>query len=171
MNDGTKCWVTLHRIPGIGRVRVQSAESALRVGRRGWTTTRADLSASGLDSKTVDAIVEGRPRCVPGAGGGAAPEAGVQVLTIADPCYPSRLREICDAPFLLYVMREMLREDEMAITVVGMRRVAGYGREVTQRFATELSRRKSTGLPPSLCGNGAANRDPGSGRGRLAPGD
>ncbi len=34
----------------------------------------------------------------------------------------------------------MLREEELAITIVGTRRITAYGREVTQRFATELSR-------------------------------
>ena len=34
----------------------------------------------------------------------------------------------------------MLREDEPAITIVGTRRITAYGREVTHRFASELSR-------------------------------
>ena len=65
---------------------------------------------------------------------------GVQVLTVDDPAYPSRLHEIYDPPFLLYVLGEMLRDDEPAITIVGTRRITAYGREVTHRFASELSR-------------------------------
>jgi DNA processing protein len=108
--------------------------------KEAWAASSGDLSASGLDPKTVDAIVEGRPAVSPDRELERLEKLGVQVLMIDDPAYPSHLREIYDPPLLLYVLGQMLREEEPAITIVGTRRITAYGRELAQRFTRELSR-------------------------------
>ncbi len=65
MNDDTKYWVALQRIPGIGRVRFNLLRAHFESAEEAWTASRVDLSASSLDSKSVDAIVEGRPGVSP----------------------------------------------------------------------------------------------------------
>ena len=94
MNDDTKYWVALHRIPGIGRVRFNLLRTHFESAEEAWAASRGDLAASGLDSKTVDAIAEGRPGVSPEREMERLQKLGVQVLTVDDPTYPSRLHEI-----------------------------------------------------------------------------
>src|SRR5437763_677172 len=65
--------------------------------------------------------------------------AGVVLLTWDDPRYPARLRQIAGAPPVLYVKGALLPEDDLALAVVGTRRMTSYGRDVTARLAGELT--------------------------------
>jgi DNA processing protein len=63
-------------------------------------------------------------------------EGGIEPLARVDRRYPLRLREIDDAPPLIYVRGEWRPEDEWSVAMVGTRRATAYGRQV----AGELSR-------------------------------
>jgi len=63
----------------------------------------------------------------------------IDVRTILDPKYPSRLRMIPDPPPLLYVSGSLHEPDEPALAVVGARRATPAGRSVTERLASELA--------------------------------
>ncbi|MDO8551831.1 MAG: DNA-processing protein DprA [bacterium] len=68
----------------------------------------------------------------------------VRPLYFDDKNYPESLIRIDGAPFLLYTIGEILPEDCLAISVVGTRRVTGYGQEVTERLVTSLVASKMT---------------------------
>ncbi|MFN3396202.1 MAG: DNA-processing protein DprA, partial [Thermodesulfovibrionales bacterium] len=53
--------------------------------------------------------------------------------------YPSLLREIEDAPVILYVKGEIKEEDRFSISIVGSRNATPYGRSVTEKIAGELA--------------------------------
>jgi DNA processing protein len=62
-----------------------------------------------------------------------------QLITFADAAYPDLLRWLPDPPPVLYVRGEMLREDRLAIAVVGSRRPSRYGQLMARRFGAELT--------------------------------
>jgi DNA processing protein len=64
---------------------------------------------------------------------------GVTALARIDTRYPSRLREIDDAPPVLYVRGAWLPEDEWGVAIVGTRRATAYGRQATSEFARGLA--------------------------------
>ena len=64
----------------------------------------------------------------------------VDVLDQKHRDYPQRLREICDAPTVLYRKGVLLPQDELAIGIVGSRRCTAYGRRQAERMAAALSR-------------------------------
>jgi DNA processing protein len=66
-------------------------------------------------------------------------QIGANALTWVNDDYPERLREVDDAPPVLYTLGEFLTSDSWAIAVVGTRRATHYGREVTARLASELA--------------------------------
>ena len=68
----------------------------------------------------------------------------MQAITLEDPEYPERLRQIYDPPAVLYVQGNILPEDAWSITVVGTRAPTAYGREVCARLVTDLARNKIT---------------------------
>jgi DNA processing protein len=67
---------------------------------------------------------------------------GIAVLTWEDDDYPAllaQLREIDQAPPLIYLRGSLADSDEWAITIVGTRSVSPYGRQVTYQLAHELA--------------------------------
>ena len=65
----------------------------------------------------------------------------VFVITVQDAAYPSRLREIYNAPLLLYGKGAMpLFDDEAAVTVVGTRDRTPYGVQVAEEWGYELAK-------------------------------
>ena len=66
----------------------------------------------------------------------------LQVLTRQDADYPNRLRQLPDAPAVLYIKGKLPRfDDEVAVAVVGSRGATEYGVGTAARFGLELTRR------------------------------
>ena len=53
--------------------------------------------------------------------------------------YPARLKEICDAPSLLFARGKLLPQDELAIAIVGTRHATPYGIRQAERLARGLA--------------------------------
>lgn len=66
-------------------------------------------------------------------------ERGIDVRTVLDATYPSRLKMIPDPPPLLYVSGTLGQGDELAIAVVGARRATAGGQVVTEELSMELA--------------------------------
>lgn len=66
-------------------------------------------------------------------------EHGAALLTLDDDDYPALLRHISDPPPLLYVRGELLREDAVALAIVGARKCTAYGREQADRLASQCA--------------------------------
>lgn len=62
------------------------------------------------------------------------------VVPFDDPLYPPRLREIADAPPVLFTRGQLHSEDILSLAVVGSRRASSYGMAIAEQFACELSR-------------------------------
>lgn len=66
-------------------------------------------------------------------------QAGVQALTWDDPFYPELLREIPDAPSVLYLSGKKELLQKKCIAIVGSRAATGYGRKVAHSLAKALA--------------------------------
>jgi DNA processing protein len=69
----------------------------------------------------------------------AANACSSRVLTKLDPLYPPRLRELCDAPHVLYYFGDPSNADARAIAIVGSRAATTYGRTVAATFARDAA--------------------------------
>lgn len=66
---------------------------------------------------------------------------GVRIMTQQDADYPSRLRQLDDAPYMLYLKGNLPDfDEEAAIGVVGTRSATEYGKSVAGRLGLELAR-------------------------------
>ncbi|MEX2032374.1 MAG: DNA-processing protein DprA [Dehalococcoidia bacterium] len=129
-------WVALHRIHRLGSVRFGVLERGFPSIEAAWRASEGELVDVGLDAKTAQAIAKARAEIDPATEIERLHEAGIQAFTRSGPGYPSRLREIDDAPPVLYVRGAWVAEDEWSVAVVGTRRATAYGRQA----ASELSR-------------------------------
>jgi DNA processing protein len=64
---------------------------------------------------------------------------GYGILCLGDPSYPLLLSEAPDPPLVLTVRGSFLREDALALAIVGSRRATPYGRETSRRLARDLA--------------------------------
>lgn len=133
-------WVALHRIHRLGSVRFGILERAFPTLEQAWRASERELVDTGLDSRTAQAIVRARAEIDPDGEVERLDAAGITAVPRPDARYPGRLREIDDAPPVLYVKGAWLPEDEWSVAVVGTRRATAYGRQA----ATELARGLAT---------------------------
>ncbi|WP_181871156.1 DNA-processing protein DprA [Sphaerisporangium album] len=80
---------------------------------------------------------------------------GIAVLTMGDPCYPQRLRDVFDRPPLLFA-RGTLIADDQGIAVVGSRSVSDPGRRLAIDLAGRLVERGLTVVSGLAAGVDAA---------------
>jgi len=111
--------VALNALPNIGPIRVRrlverfgSAESVLRA------PANKLRSVSGIGPETAETIRNWEDLVDPGAELRRAREMGVTVLTQEDESWPAPLREIYDAPLVLYVWGASFQIARAGFTVV-----------------------------------------------------
>jgi DNA processing protein len=75
---------------------------------------------------------------------GRACEAEVAIIGLEDAAYPARLREIYDAPPVLYLKGSLTDQDRRAVAVVGSRNSSRYGLICAETIARGLAARGIT---------------------------
>jgi DNA processing protein len=68
-----------------------------------------------------------------------ARKQNIQLLFYTDEAYPSRLKNIPDAPALLYCKGNANLNSDKIIAIVGTRKATPYGKHVTEQIVLELS--------------------------------
>ncbi len=134
-----KFWVAFSRIAGVGTKRYEAMLARFGSLAEAWRATRGELKEAGLDQRTVRQIADERPNIDPDVEWQRLETARVRAITWDDAAYPARLREIDDAPPLLYIRGELMAQDELAVAVVGTRRPTPYGRQVAEEMSYQLA--------------------------------
>lgn len=142
--DELKYWVGFSSIPGIGRVRTSQLQEHFGSLEYAWKASAAELKRAGLDSKSVDTIINLRDRFSLDSEMERLERYHITVLICDTPTYPARLKEIYDYPPVLYVRGDLLPDDENSLAVVGTRRASVYGRQVTEDIVGDLARNRIT---------------------------
>lgn len=132
-------WLAFNRVKGIGPARFKLLYEAFGDARTAWEATIADWQAAGLDARTALALEQQRGRITPDAEVERLVRLRVGVVRLVDDIYPRLLREVSAPPPVLYVRGVLRAEDDLAIGVVGTRRVSPYGRQVTEQLVTGLA--------------------------------
>ena len=137
----------LLRLPGVGPARVRTLverfhdlASVLRAG------TDDLAAAAGLSQQAARVIAHAasgpaaeRIRHWVDTQLGLLARKGARLVTLWQSEYPAGLREIHDAPPLLFVRGSLVPDDRRAVAVVGTRTMTSYGREVAEHIARGLA--------------------------------
>lgn len=133
-------WMLLTKVSQIGPARFTRLLDHFGSAEAAWRASLLDLAAAGLDRRAVESLEALRKTADPEAEWRRVERLGADVLTLDDPAYPSRLREINDPPPVLYLRGTLTPADEWAIAVVGTRRASAYGQQATERIVGEVAR-------------------------------
>ncbi len=137
-------WLALNRVKGVGPARFRLLLDAFGSARAAWEASPAGWREAGLDERTAAAFERQRAGIVPEAEVEKLARLRVAALRVVDPAYPRLLREIPAPPPVIYVRGRLLPDDELALAIVGTRRVSAYGRVVTERLAGDLAAQRVT---------------------------
>ena len=132
-------WLAFSLVPQIGPVKVQRLLTHFGDLETAWRANAFDLTAAGLDKRALENLLETRKTIDLDAELEKIARAHVRVLTLDDSAYPRLLKQIDNAPFVLYVKGEILPDDDWAVAVVGTRRATAYGREATRHIVADLA--------------------------------
>lgn len=132
--------VGLSLLPGIGPARFRRLLDHYKDPERAWRAPERELERLGVDSRSLPLLTAKRRSLDLDREMERLEELGITLLSTDDPGYPPRLREIYNAPPILYVRGDLRREDDQSIGVVGTRMPSPYGKSITARIVPELVR-------------------------------
>jgi DNA processing protein len=132
-------WLALSLTPGLGPTRVRrlveffgSAAAVLRA-------TLTELEATGMQAVSAQALATGKSAELAREEIAQAASGGIVMISLDDPRYPPRLREIYDPPLALYIRGNVEILAQPGIAVVGTRHPTPYGSGMAERLATDLA--------------------------------
>ena len=126
-------------VKGIGAVRLRTLLDAFGDAQQAWTAPPQALRQAGLSDKLVENLARLRADVSLEQVWEDIHSQGIDVLTWGDEAYPTRLRDVDNAPPVLYLRGTITPDDDWAVAIVGTRRATSYGRQVTEGIARELA--------------------------------
>src|SRR3989344_4586693 len=138
MNKDLQYWVATSAMPGVGTATFNFLLHRFKTLKHFLDADSAEIKKLKIDAKTKDSILEFRANVDPKIYLNAVYEKGIKVLSLVDRDYPANLRQISDAPHVIYFRGMLIPADDLAIAVVGSRNATAYGRQVTEMFVSSL---------------------------------
>ena len=141
MDEERNYWIAFSVFPGIGPVRFSLLLKYFGSAQAAWKSGEATLGTIHLGDKLTQEFLSFRKNFSLNEYLERLNTLNVHVLTLENPRYPKRHKEIPDAPFVLYVKAKASNEKlnlDRTIAVVGTRKITTYGADVTRRITEGL---------------------------------
>ncbi len=141
MDEERKYWLGFSVFPGIGPFRFKLLLNYFGSAKAAWEAKTETLKKIKLGEKLTDEFDHFRKTFDFNDYLQQLTKLHVAVLTLSDPKYPKLLKEIPDAPFVIYVKAKKLDKPlnlERTIAIVGTRKITNYGTDVTERLTQDL---------------------------------
>ncbi len=131
-------WIALNNVTGIGPATMRQLSTLFPTMDDAWHAPRIVLKEAKLDTNIIEALLRGRLTIDPQAEYEKFKVYGVHAVTLADPDYPILLKEIYDAPSIIYYKGQLPSHTQPLVSIVGTRRMTTYGKQVTDLLTEEL---------------------------------
>lgn len=138
-NSEHKYYNAFNLIPQMGPMRFKKLCAHFDCLENAWHAQTSELEKAGLEKDIVGKIIEVRKKISPEEEFEKLEKEKIKLVAIKDDLYPSKLKEIHSAPAVLYFKGE-IKKEELAIAIIGARKVSGYGAQVASHFAREMAR-------------------------------
>ncbi len=132
-------WLALTLTPGLGPTRAKRLVEFFGNIESVLNASLTELEAAGLPVQSAQSLGTGHSVELAHDEAAKAAAAGVHLIALDDPEYPSRLRQIYDPPLVLYVRGNVAALSQPGIAVVGTRHPTPYGIGMAERLACDLA--------------------------------
>jgi DNA processing protein len=136
----TKYWVALSLFPKFGPRRFKSLREYFNDLQAAFHSDASGLRGAGIPAPLALEFISWRKNIDPDFEMEKLAREQISVVTLADAAYPPLLKEIYDAPPLLYYRGVLQTNTTLCLAVVGSRKYSAYGRRATETIAGGISR-------------------------------
>ncbi len=159
-------WMMLSLCNGIGPVLLRRLLDALHTPENILSASIRQLAeVDGIGQSRAQAIARGREQIDVNAVLADCQQRHIRIICPDHAEWPPGLTRIPDPPTVLYIRGKILRDDMLALGIVGARRCTLYGREQADKFAAALA-----GVGVTIVSGGARGIDTAAHSGALRAG-
>ena len=132
-------WLALSLTPGLGPTRSRKLVEHFGSAEAIFRASLTELEGSGMQAVSAQSIATGKSAELAREEIARAAAAGIAIVSMDDPSYPPRLKEIYDPPLILYVRGAVEALTRPGIAMVGTRHPTPYGSGMSERLACDLA--------------------------------
>jgi DNA processing protein len=142
MDESLPFWVALTRIEGLGVRGSHKLIEHFGSPQAAYMASLTELESSGVPARVAQSIFA--QACLKDAEKelDKVAKAGCALVAFGSEDYPPLLKQIPDAPLLLYVRGDVKVLSQFAVAMVGARRPTAYGSSVAHRLSQDLAQRQ-----------------------------
>jgi DNA processing protein len=141
VQEQTLQWLALTLTPGLGPTRARRLVEHFGTIAQVFRASLTELEATGLLAVSAQALGTGKALELAQEEMARATASGIHLVSLDDPTYPPRLKQIYDPPPILYVRGATDLFAQPGIAVVGTRHPTPYGSGMAERLAIDLAAR------------------------------
>ena len=139
MDQERMYFLALHFVPGVGNFLVKQLVSYCGSAENVFKQSKARLlKIPGIGEVTAESIHNGKTLAQAETVSRKAEREDTAMLFYTDKAYPNRLKNIEDAPTLLYVKGNINLNASKALAIVGTRLATPYGKEQVEKLMEDL---------------------------------
>ena len=132
-------WLALSLTPGLGPTKARKLVERFGSPDAIFAASLTELESTGMQAVSAQSIATGKSAELAREEIARAASADITVISLHDPAYPPRLKEIYDPPLILYVRGAVDVLSKPGIAMVGTRHPTPYGSGMAERLACDLA--------------------------------
>jgi DNA processing protein len=132
-------WLALSLTPGLGPTKSRKLVEHFGSPEAVFRAPLTELESTGIQAVSAQSLATGKSAELAREEVARAATAGATLVSIDDPSYPPRLREIYDPPLILYVRGNLEVLTRPGIAMVGTRHPTPYGTGMAERLSSDLA--------------------------------
>jgi DNA processing protein len=142
MDEAVHFWLAFTRIEGLGNRGCHKLIEHFGSPQAAYMASLTELESCGISARVAQAIFSQAALKDAEREVEQAAKADCELIAFDSDDYPPLLKQIPDAPLLLYVRGNVKVLSQYAVAVVGSRRPSAYGSSVAHRLAHDLAQRQ-----------------------------
>ena len=132
-------WLAISLTPGLGPTKARKLVEHFGSAEAVFRASLTELEATGIQVVSAQSLATGKSAELAREEIAQAAAAGVTLVSLDDPSYPPRLKEIYDPPLILRVRGNLDVLTSPGIAMVGTRHPTPYGSGMAERLACDLA--------------------------------
>jgi DNA processing protein len=142
MDESLQFWIAVTRIEGLGVRGAHKLIQHFGSPQAAYMASLTELESCGVPARVAQAIFAQAGVRDAEKEAEAISKAECRLVAYDSADYPPLLKQIPDAPLLLYVRGNVKVLSQLAVAMVGSRRPSAYGSSVAHRLAHDLAQRQ-----------------------------